>query len=56
MADNTCTLTRKENGKYDLVIRDKKNRVLFNVRDITYKDAVFYIEMTMYTSEGNNDE
>lgn len=51
MADNTCTLTRKENGLYDLLIRDKKNRVILQRRDIPFEEAVYCIEMTMYVSE-----
>lgn len=54
MADNTCTLTRKDNGLYDLLIRDKKNRVVLQKRDITYSEAVYCIEMTMYVSEEQN--
>ena len=54
MADNTCTLTRKDNGLYDLLIRDKKNRVVLQKRDITYSEAVYCIEMTMYVSEEND--
>lgn len=54
MADNTCTLTRKENGLYDLLIRDKKNRVILQRRDIPFEEAVYCIEMTMYVSGEDN--
>lgn len=50
----TTTLSKNEDGTFNLLIQDGKGRVVLFVRSITFREAVYEIEMRMYTKEGDD--
>lgn len=47
----TTTLSKCDDGSFNLLIQDEKGRVVLFKRGIPFREAVCEIEMRMYTKE-----
>lgn len=53
--DENCTMKRRENGLYNVRVKNGKGVVIAKADNVTFHEAVTLIENTMY-QEGNNGQ
>lgn len=51
----TTTLSKNEDGSFNLLIQNEKGRILFWKRGIPFREAAYEIENRMYVEEENDD-
>jgi hypothetical protein len=54
--DENCTMKRRENGRYNVRVKNGKGVVIAKADNIPFHEAVALIENTMYQEDDNGQE